>query len=800
MYETYVKTAARSLWRRRHQASINILGLAVGLAACLLIGRYVADKGSYDHFHKHADRIVRVTSHIDGDGAPMHLATSQGPLADALQDDLPGVEAAVRFISGGYVLSHDDVTVSAEGMPHADESVFDVFSFDLLRGDPETALNAPGQVVLTPALATELFGNEDPIGSILRTDQGPKLTVSGILKPTPQTSHLQFTGLVSMDTHRAQDPGRITNWGRFSYWTYVLLEPGMSAADLEQALPDVLARHTEQGLQDVLTYDVMPLTDIYLHSNAVFEAGATGSATALRVFAAVALFILLIAVINFVNLATARATERAREVGVRKTLGAPRSMLVAQFLTEAVVTALTAMGVALLLAYTALPAFDALAGTSLVGGLIPSVQVALLLVGGTLLVGLLAGTYPALILAGYRPAQVLRGSFATSREGSRLRQGLVVLQFAIAIALIAGTGVVQQQLNYVKQRDLGFSPEQMVTVPLDQDPAVAQRLDAIKRELVNVTGVEEVTASSYIPGQAQDVGGLRVREASGRMRDTKMRRNDVDADFLAAYGIDLLAGRGFDASGSDSTTAVLINHAAARHMGYADAEAALGAEIRTNPHRPGARVIGVVEDFHFASMHEVVEPLVLMPDGAPAANDAPSYLSLRIQTEDMGATMDALRAAWAAVVASRPFEPTFVDQTFATLYEQDRQFGRLFGVFAGLAIFVACLGLYGLTTHTVQQRTKEIGIRKALGASAGHLVGLLSKDVAGLVAVAFAIGGPAAYVGMQQWLDTFAYRIDLGAAVFLVAGTAAMLVALGTVGTKAWRAATLDPTAALRDE
>jgi len=801
MYDTHIKPAARALWRRKNQTLINVLGLAVGLAACLLIGRYVADAWRYDAHHEKADRIVRITSKLSGDGAPMHLATSQGPLGPTLQAETPGVEAFARFISGGYVLTHGDVTVQEQSLPHADGSVFDVFSFHLLAGDPATALDRPNTVVLSPDLARSIFGTEDPIGKTLRTDRGPELTVTGIIEEPPQTSHIGFEGLVSMDTHRALDPGRIDNWGRFSYWTYVLLEPGMTPENLSAAIPGLLSRHTEDGLQAALTYDVMPLTDIYLESEAIFQLGPTGDATALRVFLAVAIFILLIAVINFINLATARATERAREVGVRKTLGAPRTALVGQFLSEAVITSTLATALAVGMARSALPLFHALSGTTLAGGLFPGPGMAAYLGLVAVIIGLLAGMYPALILAGYEPVRVLRGSFSTSRDGVTLRRGLVVAQFAIAIALLAGTGVVRQQLQFIQQQDLGFAPEQLVTIPLDQDADVSRRLAVIKRELTHIPGVDAAAASSYIPGQTQDVNGFRVEEADGRMRHMKLRRNDVDADFLGTYGLDLLAGRGYDAAlPGDSTGAVIINEAAVRKLGYASPEAALGARVATSPQVPAARVVGVVEDFHFASLHETVEPLVLMPDRAPAANDAASYLTLRVRTENVAETMGSVRARWTDLVPARPFEATFVDEHFAEMYEQDRRFGRLFATFAGLAIFVACLGLFGLTTHTVQQRTKEIGIRKSLGATAGSLVALLSKDIARLVVVAFAVGGPVAYLGMSRWLESFAYRVDPSVGIVVLSGLAALIVALATVGVKAYRAAMLDPTTALRDE
>jgi putative ABC transport system permease protein len=805
MLRNYLVTAIRSLRRHAGHTAINVLGLAVGLAACLLIGRYVADAWRFDRFHEHADRIVRVTSHINVDGDPMHLTTAQGPLAPTLEAEVAGVAAATRFISGGYLLRHGTTQAQVGDLFYADPSLFGVFSFDLLQGDPATALNAPNSIILTPELAQTFFGAENPIGQTLQTDEGPTLTVTGVIAEPPPTSHIDFPALVSMATRRAYDIDRFENWGRFSFWTYVLLQPDTAPESFAAQLPGLLERHVSKGFQEALTYEVTPLTNIYLGGNSLspglFPIGPTGDPAALRIFLVVAIFIVLIAGINFVNLATAQATQRAREVGVRKALGAERTALVSQFLAEAVLTALLALGLALVLARGALPLFHTLAGTTLADGLIPSASVAAALVVITIGVGLAAGAYPALVLAGYQPVRVLRGSFSTSREGQTLRQGLVVAQFAIAIALIASTGVVQQQLSYVQSRDLGILAEQLVAINFGQDADVNRQIETIKREMVGLPGVAAATASVYVPGAAHDVTGFEVEAPNGQMQNTKANRYDVDFAFADAYDIEALAGRTISADfATDSTQAVMINAAAARHFGYANPAEAVGKKVQQDDSQPVPyTIVGVVENFHYGSLHETVEPLVMVPLAAQYADHA-RFLTLRVQTEDLSATMDAVQDRWATLVPNRPYDATFVDQYFARLYEQDRQFGRLFAVFAGLAIFVACLGLFGLAAHTVQQRTKEIGIRKALGAHAASLVALLSGDFAKLVGIAFVVAVPVAYLVMSRWLEGFAYRIDLGAGVFVAAGVLALVVALATVGVQAWRAARLDPTKALRSE
>jgi putative ABC transport system permease protein len=805
MIQNYVTTAVRALTRNARHTTINVLGLAVGLAACLLIGRYVGDAWQYDQFHKHADRIVRVTSHINVDGDPMHLTTAQGPLAPTLEAEISGVERTTRFVSGGYLLKNGTRQVQVGDLFYTDPSFFDVFSFELLNGDPETALTDPNTIVLTPHLAEQLFGTGDPMGRTLQTDDGPTLTVTGIIAEAPPTSHIEFPALVSMATRASYDRERFESWSRFSFWTYVLLQPETEPASFAAQLPDLLKRHVSTGFQQALTYEVTPLTSIYLGAESaspgLYPIGPTGNPMTLRIFLAVAAFILLIAGINFVNLATARAIERAREVGVRKTLGAARSALVGQFLAEAVVTALLSLGVALLLARVSLPLFHSLAGTELAGGLVPNLTVAAVLILTAVGVGLAAGTYPALVLAGYQPARVLRGSFATSRDGQTLRKGLVVAQFAIAIALIASTGVVRQQMSYVQSRDLGIEVEQLVAINFNQDEEVDRQRETIKRELVQIPGVEIVAASLYIPGAGHDITGFEVEAPNGQMQNTKANRFNVDVDFAETYGVDAIAGRLLSRDfASDSTQSIMINAAAAQHFGYADPADAVGKRVQQGDDQPEPyRIVGVVENFHYGSFHQTVEPLVMVPLTV-AYREPARFLTLRVRTENLDETMGAVQARWAELVPNRPYDATFVDQYFANLYEQDRQFGRLFAAFAMLAIFVACLGLFGLATRTVQQRTKEIGIRKALGASALSLAALLSSDFAKLVGIAFAVGIPFAYLGMSRWLDGFAYRMDLGVGVFLAAGVIAMVVALGTVGVQALRAARLDPTKALRSE
>lgn len=806
MLRNYLITALRNLKRHAGHTAINVLGLAVGLAACLLIGRYVASEWNHDHFHAKADRIVRVSSQIDQtSGDQVHLSTAPAPLAPTLEAEVPDVDAAVRLTGASYLLHRGAMQQQVESVFYADPSLFDVFSFELLQGDPSTALAAAHTIVLTESLAARFFSAEDPVGKTLQVEDGQPLTVTGVVADPPATSHIQFEALVSMATRRALQAQSFRNWAEVSFWTYALLAPEAAPDTFEAQLDEVVERHAAErfaAYNATLDFAVTPLLDVYLHEAGMNPIGPTGDPAALRVMLLIALFILLIAGINFVNLATARSVGRAREVGVRKTLGAARGALAGQFLAEAVLTALLALGGALVLTRGALPLFHALAGTTLAGGLIPSASVAAALVVAAVGVGLAAGLYPALVLAGFQPARVLRGAFSSSREGRTLWKGLVVAQFAIAIALLAGTGVVHQQLRFVQARDLGFAAQQLVVLDYRSDASINRKMATIKREMAALPGVEAVAASRHVPGDGLDVTPLTVEAPDGSMLHTKAYRYVVDFEFFDAYDIDPVAGRAFSASfARDSAEAVVINEAAASHFGYTDPSGAVGARVvlDTGAAAPRYTVVGVVDNFHFASLHGRIAPLIALPPGAPNAS-SPRFLTLRVQTERLAETMAAIEDQWVAMAPHRPFEARFFDDTFARFYEQDRRVGRLVGVFAALAIFVACLGLFGLATHTVQQRTKEIGIRKALGATAASLTALLSRDFAKLVGVAFAVAVPIAYLGMSRWLAGFAYRIDLGAGVFVAAGALALVVALGTVGMQAWRAARLDPTKALRSE
>jgi putative ABC transport system permease protein len=611
------------------------------------------------------------------------------------------------------------------------------------------------------------------------------LTVTGVLEDLPHNAHLHFDFLAPITSMS----GNMEDWNTFlSTYTYLLLPEGYDPAGLAAKLPAFVDRYVgpELGADEVFNLSVQPLTDIRLHSHLYAEAEPNGNIAYIYLFTAIAVFILAIGCINFMNLATARSSQRAREVGLRKTVGARRGQLVQQFLGESLVLSLGAGLLALLLTALLIPFYADLAGKpwTFADALAPGF---LLCLGAiTVVVGLLAGSYPAFVLSSFRPSEVLKGQ--ARRSGIRLRRGLVVFQFVVSVALLVCTAVVHQQMQYVRGKDLGFAPEQVVAVPIST--ALGEQADAVKQALASHPGILGTTVSLLVPGE--DVWTYGTRRA-GADQGFAVGTYTVDYDFLGVYGLDLEAGRNFSPAMPSDSAAFVLNEAAVRAFGWESAEAALGERI-TWSGRVEGEVIGVVSDFHAESLHEQIEPLlfVLYPDYY--------YLSARVAADQAGPALAFIEETLAAFAPDRPFESFFIDQRFDALYRSDQQIGRLFGVFALLAILVACLGLFGLSAFSAEQRTKEIGIRKVMGASAAGIALLLSREVTRLLLLAVVIAVPIAYFSMDRWLSGFAYRVDLGAGVFVLAALAALLVAWLTVGYQSVRAALADPVKALRYE
>jgi putative ABC transport system permease protein len=783
MIKNYVQTAIRSLRRQRGDAVINVLGLAIGLAGCLLVGLYVQDELSYDRHHAKADRIVRVAMDVVNDRTIEVTPTIVGPV---FERTVPEVEESVRLYDIGryndVIVRSADRAFREERFFYADSTVFDVFTHPFVVGTPDDALTRPSTIVLTQSTAQRYFGDANPVGESLTVGTNRSFEVTGVIADPPLTSHVQFDFLASFVT---------TSWAQREIWmsanfyTYLLLQEGTAVAAVQDKVTALVDQRLGGDQQSFIRgLRLQPITEIHLYAN--------GHITYVYFFVAIALLILGIAGINFTNLATAQSMDRAREVGVRKTLGAMRGGLIGQFLAEAVLLALGAALIAMALAEAALPAFQWLAGTPITQGVVGNPGAMGALLGVAVITGLAAGSYPAFVLARFHPAAVLKGTFQTSAQGRGVRKTLVTFQFAVSVALIASTTVVYQQLNYVQTVHLGFDKEQVVVLPLN-DNAV---YPALRQVLQQQPDVRYVTAVSAIPGEKP--GGY-TAIVPGRSEGERPSVAGIraDAGVVDALGLDLLAGSDLPSSETydpqERGYAYLINEKLVRQLGW-DNDEAPGKRFAVSGNREGT-VVGVVADFHQASLHTAITPLVFFTEPGTYDN-----MLVKVNTTDVRATLAHIEATWQQVAPGMPFAHRFLDEAYDALYRAEMGTGRVFAAFSGLAILVACLGLFGLAAIAARQRTREIGIRKVLGASAGSLVVLLSKEFLVLVTVAFAVAAPLAYWGMQRWLADFAYRTDIGIGVFALAGCIALGGALLTVSAQAYRAATADPVDTLRTE
>lgn len=804
MLKNNFKIAYRSLLRHKGYTFINLTGLAIGMACCLLIGLYVQDELSYDHYHKNADRIYRVLHFFHSpEGAAKLTQPAPGefqvwgnaPVGPALLQDFPEVEQVVQFMSPkSLLLQWKEKRFQEENVVFMDSTVFDLFSWKLLAGNPKTALTSPTGIVLSESVAKKYFGEEDPLGKTITVENEEPFLVTGVMEDIPANSHLQFDILLSTAAYREARPDIFGWWGYVDFYTYFRLADGADIADLEARIPDFLKRQGIVAEKDPYTITFEPMLDAYLHSVAARQPGPTGSLTNVYIFSCIAAFILLIACINFMNLATARSLERAKEVGVRKVIGASRKGLMYQFLTESVLLSVLAALLAFALAVLAMPAVEALSGKVFPSRKLFSTQMLLLMLGITVLVGLLAGSYPAWVLTRFQPARVLKGVFKSSSSGIALRKGLVVFQFCLSMVLIAGTLVVFSQLNHLRSRDLGFQQEQMLIIDYGGDDAVISKIETIKQEMEAHPNALSASASRSVPGDFIPNAGTRVQSQEGNMRFENPLIYEVDVDFIPQYEIEVVAGRAFSRGfPADTAKALILNEAAVQLFGYADPQEIIGKRF-AQWGREGT-VVGVVKDFNFQSLHTAVEPLSMR-----LTRRALGKISLQVEAENLQATLQDLEEIWNTFAPHRPFLYSFLDESFNQQYQADVRFGKIFSVFAGMAIIIACLGLFGLATYTAQQRTKEIGIRKVLGASVGSIVRLLSKDFLKLVLIAALIAVPLAWYSMEKWLQDFPYRIEIPLWVFLAAGLLAVFVAFLTISYQAVKAARSKPVKNLRTE
>jgi putative ABC transport system permease protein len=793
MFKNYLKVAFRKLWSHKVYSFINIMGLAIGMTACFLIYLYVTFELSYDSFHTKADRIYRVVADLK---TPSEVINTGGPawaVAPNAKDEFPEVEAFVRVASNSLLVRKGDIKFQEDDAVFADSALFKTFDFKLLKGNPSTALKDQLSIVFSETAAKKYFGNTDPIGqTLLVTGDGLPAKVTGVMKDIPENSQIKADVLLSMSTLTQKfNPGLDSQWSNYGSSAYLLLKPGTNAKALEAKFPAFLDRRNGTEMKKIQMFPTLllePLKDVYLRSTR--NGSKTGNIINVYIFSVIAVFILLIACINFVNLTTARSTERAQEVGIRKVVGADKFQLTTQFIGETVLLCLLAFILTLIFSALLLPLFNLLAGKTISDGIFESPGKVVALFFAAIAIGLLAGIYPAFVLTSFKPITVLKGRFSTGTKGIILRKGLVVAQFTISIALIIATIVVYNQMTYMQNQDLGFSKDQMMIIDTHGDKAKT----TFKQSLSSLPGVKSTAASSSVPGGGNPGAYSEIENNKGDLQIANLDLYFVDFDYINQFKIKMVAGRGFSKEfGTDTTQAMVLNEAAVKLFGYSSPQQAIGKKFKQWG-REG-KIIGVMKNFHFRSLQQDIKPLSMRIEP-----DRWDLVTVNVSASNVPATIAAIENKWKASISNRPFSYYFLDEFFDKQYKSEQRFGKLFLNFAILAIIISCLGLLGLASYSTLQRTKEIGIRKVLGASVSGIVNLLSIEFLVLVIISFAIAAPVAGFFMHKWLQDFAYHTNLNFWVFIIAGISALTIALFTVSFQAVRAAIANPVTSLRSE
>jgi putative ABC transport system permease protein len=797
MIRNYLKIAIRNLWKNKTSSFINIFGLTIGLCSCLLIGLYILHELNYDNFQQKGDRIARVIMEYKFDGGTEFKKGNftSARVAPVFKQTFPEIETAVRMTKYARVVQYNDKLIDEKSFMYVDASFFNAFSFRLLQGKPNEVLKAPNQVVLTESTAKRYFVNENAIGKVLKVGSDTTLyQVTGIIQDCPSNSQVKFDFLASWSSLGLTGEEK-TYWDA-NYTTYLLLKNKESIAPLQAKITPFMKKEMA-GSGAAVNFDLEPFKSIHLYSPYEgFE--PNNSITYIYILEAVALLILIIACFTYVNLNTARSMERAREVGVRKVIGADNKQLFWQFIGESVLLCTIATILSILVAILLLPFFNDLTDKQLQAQTffsLPFIIGSLTLIA---LVSLVAGTYPALVLSNFQPVKVLKGSFKNTGSGQWVRKSLIVFQFSISVVLIVSTFIMQKQLNYIQNRRLGYNRDHVLVLPMDDK--MMNSLDLIKQQFKSNHSVISVSSCTNLP--VNIMSGYNMR--SSTMPETQqiaVTANVVDEDFVNTIGLQIIAGTNFtqqdikDVSFQNYKKNIfhfILNESAAKQLGWTP-EQAIGKKMFLDASRPGY-VKAVVKDFNFESLHNAIRPLVLFPEIRGRA------LLLKLNGNNLQQTISFLESKWKELVPYRPFEYHFLDEDFNKLYSSELRLGKVLTVFASIAIALACLGLLGLSSYTAKQRIKEIGIRKVLGASVGSITALLSVDFVKLVFVAIIISTPIAWWAMSKWLQSFAYKTDISWWIFLVAGGCSVFIALATISFQSIKAALSNPVKSLRSE
>ncbi|WP_221394022.1 ABC transporter permease [Dyadobacter sp. NIV53] len=800
MLRNYLKIAFRNLLKHKAFSFINIAGVAIGLACFLLLALYVKDELSYDRYNANADRIYRLSrDFLSKDGTTsLRLGHAAPPFGPLIKQDFPEVEQVVRLLQKGALVKYGESVFNEENMFAAEQNLFKVFSFDLLSGNPDKALENPFSIMFSKPMAEKYFGKENPIGKTVRLDNQLDYTVTGVFEPLPSQSHFHPSFLVSFST--LNDPrvygaeGLRTNWGNNSFSTFLLLPKNYDPQKLVKAFPAFQNRHVDPKASTWSVLNLMKLTDIHLHSHLDSEIEANGDIQYVYLFSAIAIFILIIACINYMNLATAKSATRAKEVGMRKVIGAVRSQLINQFLSESILLVLVSVLLAILIVVLCLPALNNFTQKQLsFNALLDPVFIAIL-VSITLFTGVIAGSYPAFFMTSFQPISVLKGKIASALKNGKLRQSLVVAQFAIAVVLIISTAVVYNQMRYIKNYKLGYSKDQVVILSVPDDSAT--NFESIRQRFKENSNIKDVGRSSRIPsGRLLDSWEAYVMKGDTMApTDINIKSLAVDEDFIPAYQIEMAAGRNFSREFStDKTSGFVLNETAVKQLGWKNPADAIGNRFGYGEIR--GQIIGVTKDYHFESLHQKVAPIAMFNQPGRLGR-----VSIHISGGNIKQAVAHIESVWNSQFPQTPFQYEFLDQRFGKLYAREETQQMLFGIFAGIAIFISCLGLLGLSMFMAELRTKEIGVRKVLGASVGSIVTLLSQDFLKLVLIAIVIASPIAWYGMHNWLQDFAYHTEINWWVFALAGVISIGIALFTVSFQSIKAALMNPVKSLRSE
>jgi putative ABC transport system permease protein len=807
MFKNYFKIAWRNLAKEKMYSSIKIGGFALGIAACLLIVLFICDEFNYDRHFPDRNRLYRVILVYNVEGNHFKGATFPAPFAKALKEEFPEVEQVGRlnqfelFGAGSNELRRADRIMNTyeEGFSYADQGLLDILQISMIYGDRSNALDEPGTVVISKRMADKYFPNENPIGKtfIINNNESKPYQVTGVIE-LPSHTHFQSDFLMTLEG--GFYPGEQTNWRSSSYYTYILIRPATDVAQLESKFSLITKKYIipsqqqdgyvdAERLADIITYQLQPVSDIHLKSAGIGDGLIHGDIRIVWMFGIVAGFILVIASINFINLSTAKAANRAKEVGLRKTVGSNKGNLIGQFLTESTLYSLLSFALGIILADMLLPYFNMLSAKSLVipwaawWGLLPLFTIT------SVIIGILAGLYPAFYLSSFQPVSVLKGSLSSGSKRSTLRSGLVIFQFTISIILIIGTLIIYRQFGYILNKKLGFDKEQVVL--LHGANTMGEQVTSLKNELLKLADVKSVSISDYLP-----ISGTK-RDGNALWNEGKSKTDSpvygqfwrIDHDYINTMGMNIIDGRNFSIDMPTDSKAAIINQTLAKELGLTDP---IGKRIQNQ--WQAFEVIGIVEDFHYESLKRDIGGLCFV------LGNSPNIVSVKVNTSDMSRTIHAITGVWSRFSPTQPIRYTFLDESFARMYADVQRMGKIFSTFALLAVIIACLGLFALSSFMIVQRTKEIGIRKVLGASTSNVTFILSKNFLMLVIVSNLIAWPVAYYFMNKWLQDFAYRIQISWWMFILAGGLTLLIALATVSWQAIKVALANPVESLRYE